>query len=117
MNLNIEYKYCYDYIDFVKIKSYWITYIDVDDEDVGSKIYFLDDVPVAFANKKYDESDDIYWFSKDYAIKVRDYIIDLIPPHTHLDNIETCDINEDIGDTWNGIKFDLRKVQIYEIFN
>jgi hypothetical protein len=64
-------------------------------------MYFLDDEPVAFSiqkGRKYDEM--ISWFGKELALKVKEYLITLLSEEEDDLNIEFCDINEDIGETY-----------------
>ncbi len=84
-----------------RLKSYWVGNWYCTDTYVGYKIYFLDDEPVAFSIQKGRKSDEmISWFSKELALKVKEYLITLMSEEDDKLNIEICDINEDIGETY-----------------
>lgn len=95
----------YQYDDFYeienhKLKAYWIGNWHCTHSYVGYKMYFLHDKPVAYTVQKGRKCDEIfYWFSEDIAKKVREYITSLIPKKNEID-VNTIDINSDIGDSY-----------------
>ena len=83
-----------------KIKCYWIGNWYCTNSYVGYRMYFLDDEPVAFSIQNgRKSSEEFKWFSKELALKVKDYLISLMPNDNEL-NIELCDVNDDIGDSF-----------------
>jgi hypothetical protein len=90
-----------EWVEQSRLKSYWIGSWYCTDSHVGYKMYFLDDEPVAFSIKKGRKCDeDIHWFSRDVAIKVRDYVTTLLCEEDIEENFILCDINGDIGDSY-----------------
>lgn len=90
-----------DWVEQDRLKSYWVGNWYCTDSYVGYKMYFLDDIPVAFSiqeGRKCDEN--IKWFSKELALKVKEYLITLMIEKEEDLYIETCDINEDIGESY-----------------
>lgn len=90
------------YIDIIsqdRLKCYWVGNWYCTDSYVGYRMYFLDDKPVAFSiqnGRKCDE--DFNWFSMELAKNTREYLLSLIVEKDNELNIDTCSINEDIGD-------------------
>lgn len=85
------------YVEQDRIKSYWVGNWYCTETYVGYRMYFFDDEPVAFSIQSARKNEENFrWFSKDVAIKVKNYLLTLIPT-TDL-YVETCDINEDIGE-------------------
>jgi len=83
-----------------KIKAYWIGNWYCTDSYVGYRMYFLDDEPVAVSMQTGRKSNETFeWFSKELALKVKDYLISLMQKDDEL-NIKICDINRDIGDSF-----------------
>jgi len=84
-----------------RIKAYWIGNWHCTDSYVGYRMYFLDDEPVAVSIQQGRKSDENFeWFSKELALKVRDYLIYLISKDEDELNIKLCNINDDIGDSY-----------------
>jgi len=84
-----------------RLKAYWIGNWYCTDSFVGYRMYFLDDEPVAVSiqnGRKCDE--DFKWFNMDLALKVRDYLISITRKKEEELNFDTCDINEDIGNSF-----------------
>lgn len=74
-NINLDY-----YIEQDRLKAYYIGNWYCTDSYVGCRMYFFDDEPVAISfqqGRKFDE--EFRWFSKDNALKVRDYLLSLMP--------------------------------------
>ena len=95
--LNVE---C-GYVEQDKVKAYWIGNWYCTDSYVGYRMYFLDDEPVAVSSqigRKYDET--FEWFSKELALKVRDYLISIMSDITEEISLKLCNINDDIGDSY-----------------
>jgi hypothetical protein len=81
-----------------RLKCFWVGRWYCTDTDVGYRMYYLDDVPVAFSvqtGRKNDEN--IWWFSNEAFTKVKEYMLELIKT-TETKNVRICDINEDIGE-------------------
>lgn len=90
-----------DYQEQDRFKSYWVGKWCCTDTWVGYKLYFLDNEPVGYSEQNSRKSDEnIKWFSKELVIKVREYLVSLINNEDDNLNIEICDINEDIGDSY-----------------
>lgn len=84
-----------------RLKSYWLGNWCCTDTWVGYKLYFLDDEPVCFSIQKARKSDEVFkWFSKELAIKTKEYILSLISEDEEELNWDYCDVNEDIGDSY-----------------
>lgn len=67
------------YVEQERLKSYFISNWNDTDTTVGTKMYFLDNVPVCISNRLYRKSDeDIYWFGKDQFNSVKAYCESLI---------------------------------------
>ena len=100
MEFSSELDYNFDYVNQDRIKAYWIGNWYCTDSYVGYRMYFLDDEPVAFSIQNgRKSSEEFKWFSKELALKVKDYLISLMPNDNEL-NIELCDVNDDIGDSF-----------------
>lgn len=88
-------------IDQEKLKSYWIGNWYCTDTYVGYRIYFLDDEPVCISSqrgRKWDE--EFHWFSEKVAEKTKKYLATLVLEKDEKLDIEICDINEDIGNSY-----------------
>lgn len=87
-----------------RLQSYWIGNWCCTDTCVGYKMYFLDDEPVGISMQKARKSDEEYeWFSKELALKVRNFVLSLMIEKDEELTFSLCDINDDIGD---GFKID-----------
>ena len=108
--LRVEY---YDYNDQDKLKAYWIGSWCCTDTYVGYKMYFLNDEPVCVSVQSARKSDEEFsWFSKDAALKVRDFILSLVEEEQLDDFLDIIDINEeDIGE---GYKISFNANIIYQ---
>ena len=101
MEFSSEFNYDFEYVNQDRLKAYWIGNWYCTDSYVGYRMYFLDDEPVAVSSqigRKYDEI--FEWFSKELALKVRDYLIFIMPNSAEEFNFKLCDINEDLGDSY-----------------
>lgn len=100
-NFSSELGYEFDCVGQSRLKSYWVGNWCCTDTLVGYRIYFLDDEPVCFSiqpgRKDYEN---FKWFSEELAAKVREYLISIMAEQKDTLSIETCDINEDIGDSF-----------------
>jgi len=111
MEFSSEFNQEFDYVDQDRLKAYWIGNWYCTDSYVGYRMYFLDDEPVAVSTQTGRKGDeDFEWFSKELALKVRDYLISLMQKDKDELNIKLCDINDDIGESFK-ISFN------YEILN
>lgn len=120
--LNVELDY---YGDQDRIKCYWVGNWCCTDSWVGYRMYFFDDKPFAYSTQTGRKSSEVfYWFSREFAEKVREYLLTLIVEDNEFD-INLCDINEDVGDGYkihfseqiinkNRIMFNGEKVEILE---
>lgn len=91
----------YDYPQQSRLKCYWVSKWCCTDTYVGIRIYFLDDKAVGISKQDARKSDEyINWFSKEAAIKVRDFILTLFCEKEEEEEFNLCDINEDIGDNY-----------------
>lgn len=89
----------YDYISQDRLQAYWIGNWCCTDTLVGYKMYFLDDEPVGVSVQKARKSDEEFeWFSKELAMRLRDYILSLMVEKDEELTFSICDINDDIGD-------------------
>jgi len=96
-----EFNYEFDWVKQDRLKAYWIGNWYCTDSYVGYRMYFLDDEPVAFSIQKGRKwSEKFNWISKELALKVREYLISIMPKREDELNIKICDINEDIGDSY-----------------
>lgn len=94
-NLNI------DDIEQDRLKCYWVGNWYCTDTWVGYRIYFLDDIAVAFSIQSARKCcEDIYWFSKELALKVKEYLITLMIQEEDELDISICDIDDEIGDSY-----------------
>lgn len=99
MAFSSEFNYEFDYIEQDRLKCYWIGNWYCTDSYVGYRMYFLDDEPVAVSTQQGRKCNEGFeWFSRELAIKVRDYLISIMPKQEDELNFKLCDINEDIGD-------------------
>ena len=95
--LNVE---C-GYVEQDRVRAYWIGNWYCTDSYVGYRMYFLDDKPVAVSIQQGRKCDETFeWFSKELALKVRDYLISIMLNNTEEFNFKLCDINEDLGDSY-----------------
>ncbi|MGV4321254.1 hypothetical protein [Bacillus mojavensis] len=88
------------YADQDRIKCYWIGNWYCTDSYVGYRAYFIDNEPVAISTqlgRKCEEN--FHWFNLELATKVREYLMSLTLEKEL--NISICDVNEDIGDSYN----------------
>ena len=94
-----ELNYEFDWIEQDRLKAYWIGNWYCTDSYVGYRMYFLDDEPVAFSTQVGRKCNEIFnWFSKELALKTRDYLISIMPNNKEDDlNFNLCDINKDVG--------------------
>jgi len=100
MEFSSELNYEFDYVNQDRLKAYWIANWYCTDSYVGYRMYFLDDEPVAVSLQPGRKSNETFeWFSKEMALRVRDYLISLMSDDNEL-NIKLCDINDDIGDSF-----------------
>jgi len=100
MEFSYELNYEFDYVNQDRLKAYWIGNWYCTDSYVGYRMYFLDDEPVAVSMQTGRKSNETFeWFSKESALKVRDYLISLMSDDNEL-NVKICDINRDIGDSY-----------------
>lgn len=89
---------CWGWYEQDRLKGFWLGNFLSTDTCVGSRIYFFDDVPVAYSFQSgRKNSENLYWFSQEAAEKVRDFLFSLSKEELH---IRVCDINEDIGDSY-----------------
>jgi len=99
MEFSNELNYEFDYVNQDRLKAYWIGNWYCTDSYVGYRMYFLDDEPVAVSMQTGRKNNEEFeWFSNELALKVRDYLISLMSENEL--NIELCDINRDIGDSY-----------------
>lgn len=90
-----------DWVEQDRVKAFWFGKWLCTDTIVGYKMYFFDDKPIAFSfqrGRKWDE--EMRWFSEDSAKQVKDYLITLITEKDEELNIDICDINEEVGDSY-----------------
>lgn len=96
-NINLDY-----YIEQDRLKAYYIGNWYCTDSYVGCRMYFFDDEPVAISfqqGRKFDE--EFSWFSKDNALKVRDYLLSLMPRGNDDLDFTICDLGNDIGEGYS----------------
>lgn len=94
-----EFNYNFEYVEPERLKCYWIGNWYCTDSWVGYRIYFLDDEPVAVSTQQGRKcSEEFEWFSRELALKVRDYLISIMPKSEEDLQFKLCDINEDIGE-------------------
>jgi len=75
-----EFNYEFDWVKQDRLKAYWIGNWYCTDSYVGYRMYFLDDEPVAFSIQKGRKwSEKFNWISKELALKVREYLISIMP--------------------------------------
>jgi hypothetical protein len=99
--IGYEFNINLDYIEQDRLKAYWVSNWCCTDTWVGYRMYFLDDEPVAFSIQTARKNDEnIKWFGEEKALKVRDYLISLMTKQEEDLNFELCDINEEIGDSY-----------------
>lgn len=85
-----------------RLKCYWVGNWRCTDTHVGYRMYFLDDVAVAFSSQTGRKSDEYFqWFSEDAAKSVRNYLLDLATEQGDGPRITICDVQEDIGEGFN----------------
>ena len=100
-DFSLELGYEFDWVEQNRFKAYWIGNWYCTDSYVGYRIYFLDDEPVAFSIQEGRKCrKNFKWFSKELALKVRNYLISIIPKREEDINFNLCDINEDVGDSY-----------------
>jgi len=96
-----EFNYEFDWIKQDRLKAYWIGNWYCTDSYVGYRMYFLDDEPVAVSIQKGRKwPEEFNWLSKELALKVREYLISIMPKKEDDLYFNICDINEDIGDSY-----------------
>ena len=103
-NLNKEFDCIFDRIEQDRFKAYWIGDWYCSDFWVGWRMYFFDDLPVAISSQiNRNGNEEFEWFSKDVALKVRDYLFSSMPQKDDYLNLKICDINGYIGENYQEI--------------
>lgn len=100
-----------------RLKCYWVVFWMCTDTEVGYKLYFLDDKPVAFSHQMYRTADEnIRFFNNECSNAVKEHLLELMKDEEDVLNIEYCDINEDVGDDilirYNGQVMDWSKATL-----
>lgn len=84
-----------------RLKSYYFAPWYCTDTWCGAKMYFLDDEPVCYSiqdgRKEYEE---FSWFSKECAIKVKEYLISLKDKEDNSLNIHIESLDEEVKETY-----------------
>jgi hypothetical protein len=94
-----EFGMSFDYMDQDRLKSYWAGNWYCTDSYVGYRMYYLDGEAVAFSTQYGRKSNEnLYWFSEEAAIKVREYLVSLILKNEETLNIELADFDKELGD-------------------
>lgn len=89
----------YDYSEQNRLTSFYIGSWICTDTEVGYKVYFFDDEPVAVSSQNARKSDEeIEWLSKEAFNKVREYVLTFKVENEPV--ISLCDPDEEIGDTY-----------------
>lgn len=89
------------FVEQERLKSFWVGNWYCTDTYVGYRMYFLDDVAVAFSVQNGRKSaENFHWFSLESATNVKKYLLSLISENEKELNITICDVNEDIGDSF-----------------
>lgn len=85
------------YVDAERISAYWFGKWRCTDTEVGYRVYFLDENPVAFSIQSGRKSDErFFWKSENDANAVRNYLISLVEPKTS--ELTFWDETEDLRD-------------------
>jgi hypothetical protein len=100
-DFNCELDLNLDYTKQDRLKAYFIGNWLCTDSWVGFRMYFLDDEPVAVSSQMGRKSDEEFkWFSKNVALKVRDYLLSLVKENNDDLNLTICDLNDEYGDCY-----------------
>ena len=96
-----------------RLKCYWIGNWYCTDSWVGYRMYFLDNEPVAVSTQTGRKcNEEFEWFSKDSALKTREYLISLMTKDNDELNITLCDLNEELGEGYK-IQFNGQIIMSY----
>lgn len=96
-----DLNYNFEYVEQERLKSYYIGRWYCTDSYVGWRMYFLDDEPVAISIQQSRKSEEEFeWFSRELALKVRDYLISIMPNNEEELSFNLCDINKEVGDNY-----------------
>lgn len=83
------------------LKCYWLGRWLCTDSYVGYRVYFLNDEAVGISLQEGRKcSENMYWISKEAAIKTKEYILSLMVEEVEDNDYIICDINEDLGDSF-----------------
>ncbi|MNL91040.1 hypothetical protein D3C81_07670 [compost metagenome] len=100
-NFSIDLEHDFDYVSQDRLKGYWVGNWCCTDTWVGYRLYFLDDEPVCFSVQNGRKSEEVFnWFSNGLALKVRDYLISIMPKRKDEFSVQTCSLEDDIGDSY-----------------
>lgn len=93
-NLYSNFKFDYEQ---TRLTSYWVRSWMCTDTWVGYKVYFFDDIPVAFSSQTARKSsEEIEWVSEDAYRKVKEYISSF----AEQEPISILNLEEEIPDTY-----------------
>lgn len=82
-----------------RLKSYWLGNWYCTDQYVGYKIYFLDDIPVAFSQKDGRKcQEDFHWIGLNKAKKVKEYLLSL--EEDGFDYLKVCTLDSEVDDSY-----------------
>lgn len=98
-DFSTEFNCDFKYVDQDRLKAYYIGNWCCTDSWVGWRMYFFDEEPVAFSfqpGRKCDQ--EFEWFSKEKALKVRDYLLSLMSKDDEELGLNFRNINDDIGE-------------------
>ena len=82
-----------------RLKAYWVGGWCCTDTWVGYRMYFLDGQPVCYSEQRGRKCDEkFFWFSRELALKTRDYLLSLMEKDEDFLKFDIVDINKDIED-------------------
>ena len=111
LNFHIEF---YGWIEQERLTSYWIGNWYCTDTDVGYKVYYFDDNPVAVSSQNCRKGKDRFeWITQGDYFKVKEYVQSLVDEKTKPESIPLADLDEEMGEgykiSFNSQLFDYHK--------
>lgn len=111
-----------------RVKSFWLGKWICSDTEVGHRLYFFDDKPVAISIQNYRRDEEhFFWFEEEDALKVREYLLSAGKEEKPF-GVKVKSIYDNYGDGFRlrfsanipednrGVSYNKQKVEIDEEF-
>lgn len=86
----------FDCVEQTRLTAYWIGAWYDTEGWCGHRLYFLDDEPVAYSfQSDIGYTEQFHWFGRENALKVRDYLLSLLPAKEV--KVTTVGVEEEFG--------------------